>query len=70
MKGRGGTSFDEAYACVGEEGKFNVMVHLTDGEVFGWPDKPASVRRLVVALLGSACDTEVPQSAKVIEADL
>lgn len=71
LKGRGGTSFDEAYERVEDEGRFNVMVHLTDGGIFGdWPDPPRSVRRFVVALLGASIDTEVPATAKIIEADL
>lgn len=71
MKGRGGTSFDEAYDRVEKEpGKFNVMVHLTDGEVYDWPDRPSSVRRLVVALLGSANDTQAPKDARIIEVEL
>jgi predicted metal-dependent peptidase len=71
MKGRGGTSFDEAYARVEKEpGKFNTMVHLTDGEVYDWPDRPASVRRLVVALVGSASKENVPADARLIEVEL
>jgi predicted metal-dependent peptidase len=71
MKGRGGTSFDEAYARVEKEpGKFNTMVHLTDGEVYDWPDRPASVRRLVVALVGSASKANVPADARMIEVEL
>jgi predicted metal-dependent peptidase len=71
MKGRGGTSFDGAYKRVEDEpGKFNVMVHLTDGEVYDWPSKPASVRRLVVALVGSASTDAVPADARVIEVEV
>lgn len=71
MKGRGGTSFDEAYKRVEDEpGKFNVLVHLTDGEVGSWPDRPPSVRRLVVALVGSACRSECPSDARVIEVEV
>jgi predicted metal-dependent peptidase len=72
MKGRGGTSFDEAYDRVQEEGeKFNVMVHLTDAEIGGvWPPRPSSVRRLVVALVGSACKDNCPPDARVIEVEI
>lgn len=72
MKGRGGTNFDEAYERVDEEpGKFNVLVHLTDGEIYGeWPDRPATVRRLVVALVGSANKTDVPADARCIEVEI
>lgn len=71
MKGRGGTSFDEAYERVEKEpGKFNVLVHLTDGEVGDWPDRPSSVRRLVVALIGSASKEGVPTDARCIEVEL
>jgi len=71
MKGRGGTSFNEAYDRVEKEpGKFNVMVHLTDGEVYDWPERPSSVRRLVVALVGSANETSAPKDARIIEVEL
>jgi predicted metal-dependent peptidase len=71
MKGRGGTSFDEAYTRVEKEpGKFNAMVHLTDGEVYDWPARPASVRRLVVALVGSSGKDHVPADARMIEVEL
>ena len=72
MKGRGGTSFDEAYARVQEEpGKFNVMVHLTDGEIYGtWPAKPANTTKMVVALLGSKNHSDVPALAKVIDVEI
>jgi predicted metal-dependent peptidase len=71
MKGRGGTSFVEAYDRVEKEpGKFNVMVHLTDGEVYEWPNRPSSVRRLVVALVGSSSRESVPDDARIIEVEL
>lgn len=72
MKGRGGTSFIEAYERVEQEpGKFNVLVHLTDGEICdGWPDRPSSVRRLIVALVGSANKQDVPENARVIEVEV
>jgi len=68
---RGGTDADEAYARVGGCGKrVDVMVHLTDGELFGgWPDKPLNVRRLVVALTrGDAC--AAPEGTLVVPAGL
>lgn len=72
MKGRGGTSFDEAYDRVeAEPGRFNVMVHLTDAEIGGmWPRRPSSVRRLVVALVGSANRENCPADARVIEVEI
>jgi predicted metal-dependent peptidase len=71
MKGRGGTSFNEAYDRVEKEpGRFNVMVHLTDGEVYDWPNRPASVRRLVVALVGSSNRESCPDDARIIEVEL
>jgi predicted metal-dependent peptidase len=71
MKGRGGTSFEEAYDRVEKEpGKFNCMVHLTDGEVYDWPQRPASVRRLVVALVGSSNRESCPDDARIIEVEL
>lgn len=69
--GRGGTSFDEAYYRVGEEpGKFNVLIHLTDGGVGSWPPPPPNVRRLVAALIGECAREGVPHGARVIEVDL
>jgi predicted metal-dependent peptidase len=70
--GRGGTSFDEAYAVVeAEPTKFNVMVHATDGEIYGtWPNKPPSVRRLVVALLGSKSKADIPHDARVVDVEI
>lgn len=69
--GRGGTSFDAAYARVGQEpGKFNVLVHMTDGEVGSWPARPINVRRLVAALTPSMCRGPVPADARVIEIEL
>jgi predicted metal-dependent peptidase len=72
MKGRGGTSFDEAYERVGKErGRFNTMVHLTDGEIWGtWPPKPANVHRTVVALLGSKNHKDVPVYARAIDVEI
>jgi predicted metal-dependent peptidase len=69
LKGRGGTSFHTAYKRVEQEGKFNVLVHMTDGCVEAWPEKPVTVRRLVVALLGYANDALVPKDARVIRVE-
>jgi predicted metal-dependent peptidase len=65
-RGRGGTDFHPAYAAVeAARAKFDVMVHLTDGEVYRWPEKPANARRLVVAHIGHGeCDP--PADATVI----
>jgi hypothetical protein len=44
----------------------DVMVHLTDGEIWGeWPSKPSAVRQLIVAQVG---DSEIhpPQGGTVI----
>lgn len=69
--GRGGTSFDEAYVRVGKEsGKFNVLVHMTDGEVGTWPARPANVRRLIAALTPSPMRGPVPEEARVIDIEL
>jgi len=72
IKGRGGTCFDGAYQRVeAEPGRFNVMIHLTDGEIYStWPSKPPSVRKLVVALLGSANHSDVPKDARVIDVEI
>lgn len=62
IKGRGGTSFHPAYEAVAKaRHPFDVMVHLTDGEIGNdWPDKPANARRLVVALLGDCAYASKP----------
>lgn len=54
LRGRGGTCFEPAYEAVGKaRGRFDALVHLTDGECFGrWPERPRNARRLVAALLG------------------
>jgi predicted metal-dependent peptidase len=74
LKGRGGTLFQPAYKRVAAEGKFNVMIHLTDGWIDSpWPDRPATVRRLVVALLNTAISTAPmppPKDARVVEITL
>jgi len=69
MKGRGGTDFSEAYKAVGEAGRFDALIHLTDGECT-WPEKPASAKRLVVALLGSKNRGGCPATATIIDASL
>jgi hypothetical protein len=46
------------------------MIHLTDGEVYDWPDRPSSVRRLVVALVGSSNRESCPDDARIIEVEL
>jgi predicted metal-dependent peptidase len=74
MIGRGGTDFDDAYNRVANErGRFSAMVHLTDGGVGEWPQRPSNVRRLVVALI--ATDAEhvtdlAPADARIIEVEL
>lgn len=69
--GRGGTSFVEAYNRVEQEGRFNVLVHLTDGEIHQWPACPARTRRLVVALLGNReIPTNLPANARCIEVEI
>lgn len=68
MKGRGGTSFDEAYQRVEKEpGRFNTMTHLTDGEVGSWPAKPANVKQLVIALVDSPLTRQPDWSPKLGE---
>lgn len=64
VKGRGGTSFDPAYAAAAAApAQFDAAVHLTDGEIYGeWPLKPRNVKRLVVALLGD-CPNASPRPA-------
>lgn len=65
LKGRGGTCAEEAYRKVTEAGRFDVMIHLTDGGLF-WPEWPPRVRQKVVALVGYD-SAVVPDGARVIE---
>lgn len=65
----GGTDFEPAYlaaAKVAPRGKFDALVHFTDGENGGeWPMPPA--RRLIVGLCGNeTLPQETPIRAKVI----
>lgn len=54
FRNRGGTTFDEAYARVTlEKVTFDAAIHLTDGEVGYWPEKPSNCRKLVAAIYGS-----------------
>lgn len=71
-KGRGGTTFDAAYRVVEEESraKFDAMVHLTDGGVGRWPDRPRNARKLVVALIGTPYKSTIPAVAQVIETEV
>lgn len=70
-RGRGGTTFDAAYAAVAAvQHRFDAAVHLTDGGVCAWPARPANVRKLVVALLGSASRHAIPKDAQVVETEL
>lgn len=65
LVGRGGTDFKEAYKRVGDAGKFDAMVHLTDGEC-EWAPRPQTVKRLVVALLGSRQKAHIPKNDPMI----
>lgn len=65
----GGTSFEPAYDRARElapRGKFDALVHFTDGENFGdWPMPPA--RRLIVGLCGAeTLPQPTPIRAKVM----
>jgi predicted metal-dependent peptidase len=65
----GGTCCREAYDRVaGAGGKFDAIVHLTDGELH-WPTpfKPANCRRLIVGLVGLSYRDWCPEGATVIE---
>lgn len=68
---RGGTDFDAAYARVAAEGPFHVMIHLTDGQVLGWPARPRGVRRLVVGLVGPTTRRDgAPTGARCVDVAL
>lgn len=52
--GRGGTCAREAYQKVAEQrGRFDAMIHLTDGEI-SWPETPGNARRLIIGLIGES----------------
>lgn len=75
FRGRGGTSFADAYCRVTEEKlTFDALVHLTDGEVGNWPRTPKNVRRLVAAMYGADPKnpkfTPPPEGATVIAVDV
>lgn len=63
----GGTDFAPAYEKVKSAGKFDVVVHFTDGYNGGdWPENPA--KQLVIGLWGSGQGmTTPPPGAKCIE---
>ena len=71
MAQRGGTSFGPAYAAVSAAGKFDCVVHLTDGEGDGWPDLPRRTA-LVIALVGCcrASRNYLPPRARVIDTEM
>lgn len=64
MKGRGGTSFEAAYAAVAEmKDHFDTLVHLTDGGCFGeWPEKPKNVSTAIAALVGYGSVDNAPDN--------
>jgi predicted metal-dependent peptidase len=72
IRGRGGTDFNRAYSTVYTVPKrFDIMVHLTDGECFGeWPSRPPNVQRLIVALLGECNPLEPPVGSTVVKVNL
>lgn len=67
IKGRGGTCAREAYRKVSQATqRFDVMIHLTDGEL-SWPEWPTNARKRVVALCGYDVAGSVPKGATVVE---
>lgn len=70
--GRGGTDFTAAYNAIAEvKNNFDVMVHLTDGGVHRWPQRPKNAKKLVVALLGYKTREALPNEGEtVIDADV
>jgi predicted metal-dependent peptidase len=70
VSSRGGTSFGPAYAAVTKAGRFDAIVHLTDGECWDkWPRTPRG-SRLVVGLLGAKSKDHVPAGARVVEVEI
>jgi predicted metal-dependent peptidase len=71
--GRGGTTFEKAYARVAEQRvRFDSFVHLTDGYVETWPNRPANCKRMVAAIFGrDASDLRPPppQGTVVVQVD-
>jgi predicted metal-dependent peptidase len=63
----GGTDAKAAYEAVAKAGRFDTLIHFTDGELH-WPQNPA--RKLVVGAFGSAADGRpwqpFPKGAHVI----
>jgi predicted metal-dependent peptidase len=68
VKGRGGTSFDEAYQAIEAVGRpFDAMIHLTDGEIGNaWPARPRNVKRLVAAMLNRSQYRSAPPSGTLV----
>lgn len=64
--GRGGTDFAPAYEAIGKvKGRFDALVHMTDGQAY-WPDPllPKNSGRLVIALMGSVYKADLPSHPK------
>jgi predicted metal-dependent peptidase len=67
----GGTNPEPAYRAVERAGKFDALVHFTDGELWGrWPTPP--VRRTIVGLFPNPGGhvTQAPEGAIVIECEM
>ena len=72
---RGGTDAAPAYERVGaERARFDVMIHLTDGELGEWPALPRNARRLVAAIVGRGIDSRwmstPPAGATVLKVEV
>lgn len=73
---RGGTDAAPAYERVQKErAKFDVMVHLTDGELGQWPALPVNVRRLVAGIInvgrnGYNYVSEAPAGSTVVKVEV
>lgn len=69
--GRGGTSFDEAYARVAQEKTtFDVLAHVTDSEVHNWPARPKNCRRILVGLLKPKLYKQPPPGSMVVRVEI
>jgi predicted metal-dependent peptidase len=64
----GGTDPHPAYDALGRAGRFDAVVHFTDGLFFGpWPEPPATARWIIGLCEGARALARPPARASVIE---